>query len=92
MREGCIYVRLSCRHYMPHLLGSISSLFLFPLITIITQIIISQLKTRENVESLICQKDKAKECLGHEEVSEGPSGREVTSLQKWILLVFECNG
>jgi hypothetical protein len=58
-----ICVRLSSRHYMPHL-GSISSLFLFGLLTIIASNHNPQLKTRENVESLICQKGKAKECLG----------------------------
>ena len=59
-----ICVRLSSRHYMPHL-GSISSLFLFRLLTINAPQSITLNERQEKViEYLICQKDKAKECLG----------------------------
>jgi len=55
-------MRLSCRYYMPHL-GSISSLFLFHPTIIAPQIITNNDRQEKVIESLICHKGKARECL-----------------------------
>jgi hypothetical protein len=60
--ERGAYMRRSCRYYMPHL-GSISSLFLFHLTIIAPQIITNNDRQEKVIESLICQKGKARECL-----------------------------
>jgi hypothetical protein len=50
--ERGAYMRLSCRHYMPYL-GSLSSLFLFRLLTIIAPIITLNDRQEKVIESLI---------------------------------------